>query len=298
MGNHVFHSPTFFLFFQAIPSNKRRNRSALRHIEWFSRFDWAMCTECSQTVVRLGPTWRVQRRKLHLWVWLLWNTRFWFNATIFSPLFLFSGKNACLVLAVSGHTGWCLILKGKVKPASHPFHLTHGKERTFATEVCFDTEEVDLSIVGYFLRPAGLFLQLCQLWKGHFTKCFQLDVGDCFGTLEPAPDAASTDQMFRTAETNCEFLKLSSSDFIRTLEVNPHADCFDLCREFSTFDFSAHYIPFGFIVNFGIPENATQRPRNKDQSSPGMHNFQKLVQTTTAKSCLLSEMESICQKHR
>ena len=51
---------------------------------------------------------------------------------------------------------------------------------------------------------------------------FQLVVGDCFGTLEQLKDREPNSRVLsvKGVDVNCEFLKISCSDYVRVIEVS------------------------------------------------------------------------------
>ena len=50
----------------------------------------------------------------------------------------------------------------------------------------------------------------------------QVEAGDCFGTLEEVKDREPNSRVLsvKTADVNCEFLKISCSDYVRVIEVS------------------------------------------------------------------------------
>ncbi|KAK2164336.1 hypothetical protein LSH36_65g00001 [Paralvinella palmiformis] len=114
-------------------------------------------------------------------------------------------------ITIFGNTGLHMILKGSVRPNFHPYL----KQRGMKMEFNLPTPEPQPDL------PA-------------------LSIGECFGTLEKVPDRDANSRILTvtTLEMNCEFLKISTSDYqrvkeqIRTRELSEKSNLMKTCKTY------------------------------------------------------------------
>ncbi|XP_050395802.1 cyclic nucleotide-binding domain-containing protein 1 isoform X1 [Patella vulgata] len=99
--------------------------------------------------------------------------------------------------AVFGNTGLHLILKGSVQTDSNPYLITEREESTL-TSLSSSTD----------------------VEQNNEPDTVKLSVGQCFGTLKKleGKDPTCKELSVVTFEANCEFLKISTSDYKRVME--------------------------------------------------------------------------------